>query len=187
MGPWEMWRVASLCATDWSHSEDHGGCWKTQDKWGLFHHNFAPGFHEGSSPAKFSHMCRHLLGKRWKPVHTCPSPGPSEAVLGAPYPLGVTTMHRVLLPWIFLPSLSLTEDEMVGRHHWLNGHEFEETLGVGDGQGGLACGRLWDRKESDTAEQLNWTEARFAFYTTGQWIKWGVEARNTTLFGKLAD
>ena len=47
------------------------------------------------------------------------------------------------------------EDEMVGWHHRLNGHEFESTPGVGDGQGGLACCSLWGRKESDTTEQLN--------------------------------
>ena len=47
---------------------------------------------------------------------------------------------------------------MVGRHHWLNGHGFGWTLGVGDGQGGLACCSPWGRKESDTTEQLNWTK-----------------------------
>ena len=52
----------------------------------------------------------------------------------------------------------MTEDEMVGWHHWLNGHEFEWTLGVGDGQGGLACYSPWGRKESDTTERLNRTE-----------------------------
>ena len=41
-------------------------------------------------------------------------------------------------------------------HHWLNGHEFEYAPGVGDGQGSLACCSPWGRKESDTAEQLNW-------------------------------
>ena len=40
-----------------------------------------------------------------------------------------------------------TEDEMVGWHHWLNGHEFEQALGDGDGQGGLACYSPWGRKE----------------------------------------
>ena len=53
-----------------------------------------------------------------------------------------------------------TEDEMVGWHHWLDGHEFEQTSGVGDGQGGLVCCCPWDHKESDTTEQLNWTEAQ---------------------------
>ena len=51
-----------------------------------------------------------------------------------------------------------TEDEMAGWHHRLNGHEFEWTPGVGDGQGGLACCSSWGYKESDTTEQLNWTE-----------------------------
>ena len=50
-----------------------------------------------------------------------------------------------------------TEDEMIGWHHQLNGHEFEETPGVGDGQGGLVCCSPWSCKESDTTEQLNWT------------------------------
>jgi len=49
-----------------------------------------------------------------------------------------------------------TEDEMVGWHIWLNGHEFGWTLGVGNGQGGLAWCGSWGRKESDTTEQLNW-------------------------------
>ena len=49
-------------------------------------------------------------------------------------------------------------DEMAGWHHRLNGHEFEWTLGVGDGQGGLACCDSWGCKESDTTEWLNWTE-----------------------------
>ena len=52
----------------------------------------------------------------------------------------------------------MTEDEMAGWHHQLDGHEFEWTPGVGDGQGGLACCNSWGRKESDTTEQLNWTE-----------------------------
>ena len=51
-----------------------------------------------------------------------------------------------------------TEDEMVGWHHQLDGHGFGWTLGVGDGQGGLACCSSWGHKESDTTEQLNWTE-----------------------------
>ena len=47
---------------------------------------------------------------------------------------------------------------LVGWHHWLDGHESEWTLGVGDGQGGLVCCDSWGRKESDTTEWLNWTE-----------------------------
>ena len=49
----------------------------------------------------------------------------------------------------------MTEDEMVGRHHRLNGHEFECTLGVGDGQGGLACCDFWGCKELDTTKRPN--------------------------------
>ena len=51
-----------------------------------------------------------------------------------------------------------TEDEMVGWHHWLNGHEFELTPGVGDQPWGLACCSVWGRNESDMTEWLNWTE-----------------------------
>ena len=49
----------------------------------------------------------------------------------------------------------MTEDEMVGWHHWLNGHEFEQALGDGDGQGGLMCCSPWDQKELDKTYWLN--------------------------------
>ena len=49
----------------------------------------------------------------------------------------------------------MTEDEMVGLHHQLYGHEFERTPGAGDRQGSLACYSPWDCKELDTTEQLN--------------------------------
>ena len=52
----------------------------------------------------------------------------------------------------------MTEDEMVGWHHQLNGHEFEQVLGVGDGHRSLACCSPWGHKELDMTEQLNWTE-----------------------------
>ena len=48
------------------------------------------------------------------------------------------------------------EDEMAGWHHRLDGHEFEETPGVGDGPGGLACCDSWGRKDLDMTEWLNW-------------------------------
>ena len=57
-----------------------------------------------------------------------------------------------------------TEDEMVGWHHWLNAHGFEWTLGIGNGQGGLACCGSWCRKESDTTEWVNWTELILLYY-----------------------
>ena len=50
----------------------------------------------------------------------------------------------------------MTEDEMVGWHHWLDGHEFEQALGVGDGQGSLTCCSPCGHKKSDMTEGLNW-------------------------------
>ena len=52
----------------------------------------------------------------------------------------------------------MTEDEMVAWHHWLDGHEFEQALRVGDAQGSLTCCSPWGCKESDMTEQLNWTD-----------------------------
>ena len=49
----------------------------------------------------------------------------------------------------------MTESEMVGWHHRLDGHEFEQALGFVDGQGSLVCCSPWGCKESDTTEQLN--------------------------------
>ena len=56
----------------------------------------------------------------------------------------------------------MTEVEMVGWHHQLNGHEFEQAPGVGDGQRSLACCSPWDHKESNVTECLNWTELKVA-------------------------
>ena len=53
----------------------------------------------------------------------------------------------------------ITEDEIAGWHHQLDGRQFEWTPGVGDGQGGLACCDSWGCKESDTIKRLNWTDA----------------------------
>ena len=58
----------------------------------------------------------------------------------------------------------MTEDEMVGWHHGLDRHEFEQAPGVGDEQGSLACCSPWGHKKSDTTE-LNWTELK----ASGQW------------------
>ena len=49
----------------------------------------------------------------------------------------------------------MTEDEMVGWHHQLNGHQFEQALGDGEGWESLACCSPWDHRESDTTEKLN--------------------------------
>ena len=58
----------------------------------------------------------------------------------------------------------MTEDEMVGWHHWVNGHGFGWNLGVGDGQGGLVWYSSWGHKESDTTEWLNWKFWCVCFY-----------------------
>ena len=62
-----------------------------------------------------------------------------------------------------------TEDEMVGWHHRLNGHEFKQAPGVGDGQGKLECFSPWGCKEPNTTEWLSWTELNYLFSskTTG--------------------
>ena len=57
-----------------------------------------------------------------------------------------------------------TEDQMPGWHHRFDGHEFEWTPGVGDGQGGLACCDSWGHKDLDMTELLNWTELNWYFY-----------------------
>ena len=63
-----------------------------------------------------------------------------------------STVHRVAKSWTWLKWW----------HHWLNGHGFERTLGVGDGQGGLACCSSWACKELDMTEWLNWTELNWS-------------------------
>ena len=74
-------------------------------------------------------------------------------------------MHRVdslkrlwCWKWLGEGGKGMTEDEMAGWHHRLDGRESEWTPGVGDGQGGLMCCDSWGYKESDTTERLNWTE-----------------------------
>ena len=64
----------------------------------------------------------------------------------------------------------MAENEMVGWHHRLDGHEFEQFLGVGDGQGSLACCSPWGLKALDTTEWLNWTSQAV---TPGHLKKWG--------------
>ena len=75
----------------------------------------------------------------------------------------------------------MTEDEMIGWHHRLNGHELEQVLGVGDGQGSLECCSPWGHKESDTTEKLNWTPESDIWTcwisihspkSNGQWHTW---------------
>ena len=87
-----------------------------------------------------------------------------------------------------------TEDEMAGWHHWLGGRESEWTRGVGDGQGGLACCNSRGRKESDTTEQLNWTELNLyikvefpclvSYIHIFRWISSSL-GRGSNTFGKI--
>ena len=61
---------------------------------------------------------------------------------------GVNCLEEWLAPFV-------SQNKYIGWHHRLNGYEFEQAPGVGDGQGGLACCSPWGRKESDTTERLN--------------------------------
>ena len=106
--------------------------------------------------------------KEIQPVH--PKGNQSWILIGRTDAEAETPIHGCLMwrtdhlkrPWCGKhwgqKAKGTTRDEMVGWHHWLNGHEFEWTLGVGDGQGGLACCSAWGLEESDTTEWLNWTE-----------------------------
>ena len=58
----------------------------------------------------------------------------------------------------------LTNDEIAGYYHWLDGHEFEQALGVGDGQRSLAYWSSWGLQELDTTDWLNWTELLFPYF-----------------------
>ena len=81
----------------------------------------------------------------------------------------------------------MTEDEMIGWHHRLDGHEFEQALGVGDGQRTLVCCSPWGRKESDMTEQVKWTEI---FLHACGWISFDAKKKvhrqwKYSLFSKL--
>ena len=75
----------------------------------------------------------------------------------------------------------MTEDEMVGWHHRLNGHEFGWTPGVVDGQGGLECWGPWGSKESDMTERLNWTERKRGKDWKAASDKWHIIHKGTTV------
>ena len=70
----------------------------------------------------------------------------------------------------------MTEDEMAGWHHWLDGRESEWTPGGGDEQGGLACCDSWGCKELDTTEWLNWTELKKSVIAFSSYSKHGVHS-----------
>ena len=71
-----------------------------------------------------------------------------------------------------------TKDEVVGCHHWLNGHGFEQTLGDSKGRGSLAFCSQWGRKESDLTEWLNTT-------TTMQGLELDYFSRNSDGLGQI--
>ena len=73
----------------------------------------------------------------------------SQFIPSSPFPLDIHKYGTGRDAWM------VTEDEMVGWHHRLNGHEFEQALGSGEGQGGLACCSPWGCKELDMTKRLN--------------------------------
>ena len=75
----------------------------------------------------------------------------------------------------------MTEDEMVGWHHRLNGHEFEQTQGDGEGQGSLACCSPWGHKESDMTERLNNNDDKY-FKISFKWKVWGLLVCNAARY-----
>ena len=80
----------------------------------------------------------------------------------------------------------MTEDEMAGWHHWLNGHESEQALGDGDRQGSLTCCSPWGRKESDMTERLNWMMVfPVIIYECEIWTIKKAECRRTDAFELL--
>ena len=74
--------------------------------------------------------------------------------------LNTRKTHNAIKTWAEDLNRHFPKDEMAGWHHWLIEREFEPALGVGDGQGGLACYSPRGRKESDVIEQLNWTDLK---------------------------
>ena len=108
------------------------------------------------------YLCMH--------VHFClPSSNLNDAKAEAPLMRRVDSLEKTDAgrDW-GQEEKGMTEDEMAGWHHRLDGRGFGWTPGVGDGQRGLACCNSWGRKELDTTERLNWTELSvlLSTYTT---------------------
>ena len=94
------------------------------------------------------------------------------------------SISRFSYPWRFLEQAldyywgitdwrqknGTTEDEIVGWHHQLDGHELQQALVVGDGQRSLACCSVWDQKELDMTEQLNWTVSVYVICTEAHYL-----------------
>ena len=73
-----------------------------------------------------------------------------------------------------------TQDEMVGWHHRLNGHEFEQAPAVGDGQGSLACCSPWGCKEFDVTEWVNWTDIKMSSWWKNALTKFNTQLNKNT-------
>ena len=84
-------------------------------------------------------------------------------------------LKTLMLGGIGAGGEGMTEDEMAGWHHRLDGHEFGWTLGAGDGQGGLVCCDSWGGKESDLTERLIWSEAYY--FLVLFWMEWWRQSR----------
>ena len=76
----------------------------------------------------------------------------------------------------------MTEDEMAGWHHWLDGRESGCTPGVADGQGGLVCCYSWGCKESNMTERLNWTDTILKISTIFHWMLWKLKKKSIYLY-----
>ena len=112
-----------------------------------------PGVHSNSCPS--SRWCHPAISSSVVPFSFCPQSLPASQSLPMSQLFawgGQSTGVSALAS--FLPKKS----QGWSRYHWLDGRESEWTLGVGDGQGGLACCDSWGPKESNMTERLNWTE-----------------------------
>ena len=108
---------------------------------------------------KFHYMkCWQFYGNKW-------TPRGSKNIIGNSKQQRTINLHPDAGKDWRQEEKGMTEDEMVGWHHRLEGHGFEQVLGVGDGQGRLACCSPWGHKESDTTEWLKWTELKFTLLT----------------------
>ena len=108
---------------------------------------------------KFHYMkCWQFYGNKW-------TPRGSKNIIGNSKQQRTINLHPDAGKDWRQEEKGMTEDEMVGWHHRLEGHGFEQVLGVGDGQGRLACCSPWGHKESDTTEWLKWTELKFMLLT----------------------
>ena len=180
---WKLLSPAKLFATPWN------------TPWNSPGQNIGVGYHEGWAPKNWcfwTAVLEKTLGcpldcKEIQPVHPKEDQswvfiGRTDAEAEAPilWPLDVKS-------WLIgkdpdagedygQEEKGTAEDEMVWWHHWLKGHGFVWTLGVGDGQGGLACCGSWGSK--DMTEQLNWTEP---FPFPGDLSNPGIKPRSPTL------